>query len=370
MKSKATASLCDGLFQLDCDHLWQPQAERVDVHRNLDVAHELPQQLSGPLNFPAINQVFVPGDLIAIALQAGVPNAARAVDVLLGWLSQVGVDAGHVVVVLPQHHNYRVADFAQSVKTHVAEDPASRAYLMASAQGDPVYVNRVLFDADIVIPIGVVAGIDASDVICPAFCDADTAQRLGRLPLEEANQLIEDINNWLGIFWTIQLVVGPDQSLQQILAGERKQVARQAGQLNARLWSVTVDRPADLIVATLESDEDQSWENASRAILNADKLATGDGAIVLCTKLKQAPHANWNSPAASGARGQLSDVFDRRHVYLISRLTRSAAENSGFGFIKEDAELNRLAAQYASCCLVRDAHRVQLGSTRDLVHNA
>ena len=96
-----------------------------------------------------------------------------------------------IVLVASDRLNVDWEQFEQAAKTtlpgnvtfccqiHDPVDPNAVAYIAASRPGNPIYINRALFDADVVIPIGSICANDRDDrpILYPEFSSAETIAR-------------------------------------------------------------------------------------------------------------------------------------------------------------------------------------------------
>ena len=85
------------------------------------------------------------------------------------------------------------------------ENQSGHAYLVANVEGDPVHINRILVDADVVLPIGCPkpgAASQQGDCIYPDFSHESTRHRFsnGDSSLVTRWQEIELANDSLGAF--------------------------------------------------------------------------------------------------------------------------------------------------------------------------
>ena len=271
---------------------------------------------------------------------------------------------------------------------HDPSDQTGLAYLAASKEGKPIYFNRHIADADVVLPVSVLrleeswgyAGVHGG--LYPAFSDEATQQRfrapsnadwvaLRRRRREEAEEAA-----WLlGVQFTVQVMPGPGDSMLQVLAGDGRAVAQRGRELCERVWRFQSPRRANLVVATIEGGpEQQTWDNVGRALFTASQAVADGGAIVLCTNLNVRP-----GPALQRLMGAvdldslmhdlrrerssdattatlLAETRERVQVYLLSELDSEAVEDLGVGFVGDAEEVERLSRQYASCILLGNAH--------------
>ena len=272
------------------------------------VADAVDRALAEPLAFPSLAQAVVPGDKVVLALAEAVPQAAtivaRTVDRLLG----AGVAAGDITLLSTlvdvAGRPDPLAELPNEVRAAIecqTHDPSSRgslAYLGASAGGDPIYINRAIHDADLVVTIGCLRvgdslgyhGVQAG--VFPTFADADTIKRY-RSPRSDEPRKRERLRQaaneavWLlGVHFTVQVVPGAAAEILHVLAGEADAVVREGHRRFAEAWHCAVPERAALVVATIEGDAtQQTWDNVARALACASHAVREDGAVAVCSEL-------------------------------------------------------------------------------------
>ena len=139
-------------------------------------------------------QAAVPGDKVVLALGQGVPQAATIVARTIVALLSAGVAAKDITLVralpdLDPGSSHPLDLLHPEVRELIGDgihDPGNReslSYLGAGSGAKPIYINRFLHDADLVIPIGCLRpdespgyyGVAAG--IFPAFSDTATLGR-------------------------------------------------------------------------------------------------------------------------------------------------------------------------------------------------
>jgi lactate racemase len=118
--------------------------------------------LLDPIGYPSIARTVVPGDRVVIALDPAVPRADAVVAGVLDALMHTAVLAEDIVVLTTRAgrgDRYRtgrlpLADGDVTTIVHDPDDKANLAYLAASKHAEPIYLNRQLCEADVIIPIG------------------------------------------------------------------------------------------------------------------------------------------------------------------------------------------------------------------------
>mgnify|MGYP001823577999 CR=1 FL=1 len=366
-----------------------------------DPAAAVAAALSDPLGYPPFAQAVVPGDRVVIALDAGTPQAAAVVSGVIHTLCSAQVEAKDITILCPvddhgdelQRNVLAGLDegIARDVQvaSHHPEGDGELAYLAATHDGHPIYLNRLLCDADVVLPVET-ARVDSSlgylgmhAALYPAFSDretqarfhvpsATTVQQQQQRHREEANEVA-----WLlGIQFAVQIIPGPGDSILNVLAGQVDEIAKQSQQLCREAWNYCVPKSANLVVAAIAGGEDQqTWENFGRALFAATQVCAESGTIVLCTELRCAPGPALQCLVGHGrsvdilnrlsnecssdavSASLLIEACESKHVYLLSGLPEQTVEELGLGFVSEPAEVARLCQRHPSCILLADAQR-------------
>jgi len=388
IESSLTLELPEGALVAHC------QSPRPDSAASLD--ETVDHALARPLEFPPLVQAAVPGDKVVLALDQGVPQAATIVARTIVALLSAGVAAKDITLVraIPDlepgasHPLDLLHPEIRELIGDVIHDPANReslSYLGAGSSAKPIYVNRFLHDADLVIPIGCLRphespgyyGIAAG--VFPAFSDTATLERYrAALAGDSARhaRLCKQANEaaWLlGAQFTIQVVPGGGGRVLRVLAGESAAVAREGNRLSAEAWGYRVPSCASLVLGTIEGDAtEQSWDNVGRALAAMSTVADQEGALVLCTDLSQRPgpgvkrvvgaedleqverEIDSERPVDTLAVLQLIRAVQRGKVYLISRLDDDFVEDLGLLPVAPE-QLSRLAARYGACLVMENA---------------
>lgn len=363
-----------------------------------DVAQATAASLAAPLDYPPLPQLVVPGDKVCVALADGVPQAAAVVRVVIDRLLAAGVPPHDITLIrgsaasLPGATDGPAGVFeAGGAKVHVlTHDPADRkrlSYLAASVEGKPIYMNRALADADLVIPIGC-QRLDAAlgyfglnSGLFPTFSDAKNLERY-RAPLtaqspvqlRRMRQEADQVSWLLGVHFLVQVVPAGDDGVLAVLAGRTSAVDRVASERCLDAWKSSVPWRASLVVAALSGPaSEQTWLNFARAMAAALRVVEEGGVIAVCSDLQEAagPAVRWlastespdtalreivrERPVDALAAAQLVDAVSRSRVYLLSGLPPGVVEDLGLTPIDGAEQLQRLAAQQPSWILLANA---------------
>ncbi len=133
-----------------------------DVASPLSPAEATIAALTQPIDFPPLSAGIVPGDRLAIALDAAVPCPAEIVRGAIKVLEKAGVEPDSISVVscdvaaIEMCRDVCSGEEPNGVKfvVHDSDDDKDLCLVGLTKRGEPIVVNRVIFDADVVLPIG------------------------------------------------------------------------------------------------------------------------------------------------------------------------------------------------------------------------
>ncbi len=361
-----------------------------------DVAGAVDRALAEPLELPPLSQVALPGDRVVLALDRGVPQAAKIIERTVVALMAAGVSAEEITLLrtlsdVESGAADPLGELPEEIRQAIIQsihDPSHRpslSYLAASADARPIYIHRAIQDADLVISIGCLRledslgyyGIGSS--IFPTFSDRAQVDRY-RTPKavearerEKLRKQVDEVSWLLGTQFTIQVVPGAGSEVLHVLAGDLQAVFRQGSRLCDEAWSYSVPQRASLVVATINGDAtQQTWENVGRALAAASRAVTEDGAVAICTDLSErlGPalqqivgaddldealcEVGKHRPADTLPAAELVHALQRGKVYLVSRLDEGLVEDLGVSPVAA-GQVSRVAGRYDSCIVLANA---------------
>jgi len=355
--------------------------------------------LAEPLRYPRLTQAVIEGDKVTIALDRGVPHAAEIVRAIVAELLITAISPDDITILQADQtlpgDKFATADGRQiHVQLHNPTDRDKLSYLTNTRSGRPIYLNRLVADAEMVIPVGCFRGPEAWDYrgifggLYPTFSDADAQKRFRNAHLldsrsemfEKSQQEIELVGRQTGTQFTVQVVPQSGDASPIVLAGEAAAVAKRGAELWKETWNCEVPRAAELVVAALSGEGSQSWAGVAKALATALEVVEDGGAVALCTELaeplgpaldlftKQEDRDTAGEeirkvrPTDAFAALLLSEAQRRVRVYLLSKLDTATVEDLGIAPVGEPADVARLALRRKSCIIVNDAQytRVRL----------
>lgn len=403
----------DTLSKLQNDHLWEYQ---VNARRACPNVVEATQAaLQRPLDFPPLEAAVVPGDRVALAVDPNVPEVEQVLDGVVRALSQAG--AGEIDIVLSDEAtdqtmrtvSEKLGDRIQ-VSRHLSVERASLRYLGPDEGAEPVYLNRYLVDADLVLPITAGRLHDPNfehDMtgVFPAFADSRAKERYLQQQLRAARLVGRDRDTqqpaankvsksqgsfdepaWLlGVQVMVSVSANERGHVAQVLAGTPDAIRK--AQAESRQVPDEFPPSAPLVIASLDGGpQQQSWINAARAAAAASRYTRPHGTIVLWSQIDQSLASSQGTPVSSAAADDQDDrstqdagpvrddddefpdwdenriaasVLDRiaeeYRLLIHSRLDQETIEAMGYGVVASEEQLNRLSQSQEACGVLRAA---------------
>jgi nickel-dependent lactate racemase len=355
------------------------------------------RSLGEPCDFPAISQAVVEGDRVVLAVDANIPDPSPVIAGLLDALPIERVAA--VTVLLQQEAQPETVAAAEAaaagraeVLVHRPDVPEQLGYLAANAAADPIYLNRRLIDADLVVPVITARPVGSLDPhtldggVLPAFADTGTQRRLRQETLRADGTDDREASEaaWLlGIQLIVAVLPNAEAKVAGIVAGTAAGIRRAAEHAIEASWRRDTTRRAELVFACLDGDaQQQSWENVARAVHVARHLIQPGGTIVITSRLdrpiSRSLHRLATSETAERVQRRLAKdsestaltaalLLQQRQqgrVLLFSRLPREEVEALGIGAVDRPEQLIKLAEAHASCAIVRSAQYCGIGTLK------
>jgi hypothetical protein len=267
---------------------------------------------------------------------------------------------------------------------HVPGDSEKLEYVAAAQSADPIYIQRDLVEASVVLPIYCIRNpesLNASDLyaMSPGFADAQTQQRWNLAWLEDnrhhlhlQSQLSREAGWWMGIQFAIAVVPANDGGVAGILGGDPEHVFRTATlHLQQGIDSEFPPLKQELVIASIDGVKDQqNWMNVARAVAKADRFLTPSGCMVILCEVDRitdgiaqlASDEPDDELERSLLGGDLEDAFPaavirsvqaKRSIYLMAPLDAGEVESLGLSPISSPVDIERLAQRFRSVCLLR-----------------
>lgn len=361
---------------------------------NLEAAIE--KALNDPIDFFSLDQAVVPDDTLVFAVDSTIPQLTEVVPAVLCWFAKRGTSPHNMSVVLAGGQPALADELRQAlassecsesiVQLHEADDPECVAYVAANEDSAPIYVNRPLVDADVVIPISCARRETSLDYFgvyssFPLLSDRQTRTNfydLAKLSSNDGRSMLRKCADqaawWLGLVCGIQIIPTPSGEVAEVLAGLLQPLEQASQEAMSSGWEAR-EAEADIVVAIIDCGaSQQDWLSFSRALCAASRFVSHGGSVVVCSKLSGAIGGGLKRLTQSHktseeiAKQLATDKYDDSvaaavileavsdgHVYLVSNLRKDSVENLGIGAIESEEQLNHLIGQHDSCIILKAA---------------
>jgi lactate racemase len=350
--------------------------------------------LENPHDFPALRQAVVPGDRVVLAWDPTITAPGPVLETLAQLFKEAGVEDGDLTVLTPTQGLAVLDPVKPQGVVLVAHDPGDRtqlAYLAATKQGRRVYLNRLLTDADLVVPVGRI-GFDPLmgyrgpwSALFPSLSDHETmrAQRESTRKDHDAEApdlanpwLVESLEvSWLlGTQFHLGLVPG-SSGLFEVVAGLETAVRDHGIASLEEHWRFVADSRAETVVigvgrpgiaATLD-DLAEGLATASRLVQHGGKIvvlsrATGE----LGPAFQRLNDANGPRGLEAALRGHEGDndfvaarafarALTRADVFMLSGLPQRTVEDLSIVALERPEQARRIVSQSGSCLFINQA---------------
>lgn len=365
----------------------------------VDVPAQVRNALEQPFEFPSLDQIVVPGDSLVFAIDPSVPSLPEVCSAIAAWFAERGTPPASMRAVIAGKYPDLASKLAAAMTSSLAEevqielhdpdDPDCIAYLAANEDSDPIYMNRTVVDADVVLPVLCSRASSSLDYlgrygVFPLLSDRATRGRFynfNNLGSPAAHDKLTDWADqaawWTGFLASIQVIPSGQNGVAAIIAGATEALEDMCQTQMNSAWNVPATE-SDLTIALLDGGEvQQNWLGIARALYIANRCTRHGGAIVICTEAREVVGkslqrlregrldvdvlgkklAKDNADDAIAA-ALFAEVTADKHVYLVSQMKDEVIESLGLGVLRGPDELNHLVAQFGSCTILGSAqHR-------------
>jgi lactate racemase len=323
--------------------------------------------LEQAVDYPPLRHVVVPGDRVAIPLDAGLPDASLVLSVVAEILRDVGVESIKVLIDGRERGHPRLT-LPEGV-TLVEHDPSDRntlAYLATTEAERRIYLNRELAEADCVVPLGRIGPDEAVGLRGPwSVIDFGLSDRVAiptsllAPPDPDPAALGESLEvSWLlGSQFQVGVVPGRRGALD-IVAGLTTAVRDRGRALLATSWGFAVEDRADLVIAGLGGPGREAHAGELiEALRQAFRVVRRGGKVALLTRLE----IGLIREVATGTllpRGDWEKALAWADVYIASRAKADDLDELGLIPLDRPEQAIKLAAIAPSFLTISQADRV------------
>lgn len=371
-----------------------------------DVETATREQLAEPLNAPPLHRSVVPGDKVAIVLDSGIPSPSQLLIPILEELARGEVAPADVSILLTPGGGEDFAEqlaellpdsFAEAtVLAHDPENDKDIAYLANTKNGQRIYLNRRVSEADAILAVGRI-GADpllgrrgtASDLF-PGLTNSESRNRARIYAIDGAaakglrkRQLCDEVGWLAGLYHVAGVSLDRNNDVERVWFGEAAAVQKAGNSHVHDKWTVTRSSPPpDLVIATVSRGLwPVTWEAIGAALETAARLVRSDGNVLVIADVAEPPGAavRWladqDSPWDVLARlrepqsiiledslvaSQCAHALSACKVHLYSKIDPELIESLSMTAVRSVKEIERLFERSDFYQVVEDADRVAI----------
>lgn len=370
------------------------RASSADSAASYHLVSYVEQIFEQPRDYPPLSSATVPGDRVALAIHPRIPQVEQVVEGTLSALRRAGVQERNIHVLLSGDRRVsenEISSLRQAVgpdvalNVHNAHDSVQLALLGITDAQRSLRLNRILCDADVVVPIGLEAGdFDCGSpygALFPQFSDAQTIHRFSqpcssqdRRHRRELEHEISECDWMLGLGLSLLVVPGPQDGVREVLCGTPAAIRAESIACYTETWGSQTEASGNLVLAVLGQQRSRhTWQEVARALNLALHCVEPGGAIALCAQLSESPGKSLrrlfeatdlaaaelklqrDGYADTWAALTLCRALQQGPVYLLSGLDPALVERLGITSVTDYQELTNLARVYGRCLILEDA---------------
>ena len=322
-----------------------------DLPSLADPASAIVHALETPIGALPLRDVAKPGARVVILVgdrmtDRMIGSRDRLALPILDHLNSLGVRDGDVTVVYAcgmHPHGHARERLGPEVLArvrlveHEAEDESQLVYLGVTSRGTPVWVNRVVHEADVRIgvgeisPVGPAGWCGGGKIVLPGVAGKDTIEhnhrmvlspeaRLGAIHRNPVRQDIEEAAELARLDYKVDFLVNSDEQIVSVFGGDFRQEWRAALPLAKEIWTTPME-PTD--VAVLYPGDTRERYLGAPVYLGfpiAEAMTRPGGAVVVTMSAA----GGWAASGASGDRfGPGAEMFAQSSEELGRRMVRT-----------------------------------------------
>jgi nickel-dependent lactate racemase len=242
-------------------------------------AEEIRGRFNYPIGVPRLSVLASKRNRVAIIIDdiTRPTPTARLIPFILEELKQAGINDDSIVIVVASGTHTRASE--DDIIKKVGESIVSKfrviahdyqrdlVYLGKSSRGTPLFVNQAVMECDLKIGVGCIyphasAGFSGgSKILMPGVCGMDTVRYMhsylstaGKRGGSLENDLrrdVEEVAGKVGLDFIINVVLGQKREIAGLFTGDKILAHREGVKFDTELYSVSLERNADIVVSNM-----------------------------------------------------------------------------------------------------------------------
>lgn len=278
--------------------------------------------MANPIKSPTIDRIVKPGDKVTI-IASDITRSVKSrtvMPIIVSELNRCGINDEDITIVVAtgthrghtgEEHEYLFGrDIVSRIRLvdHNSRDEKSLTFIGNTSRGTPVYINRIVAEADKVILTGGImyhsmAGFGGGrKSICPGVCGFNTIQKNHKLmlnPIEKGGGIdprvglgkilenpmaadMAEIADMVKPDFLVNVILNDDGKMVKVVAGDYKLAFEEGCRFAQDAFSVPVNETADALILSCGGfPKDIDLYQATKAIENAMYVVKDGGTVML-----------------------------------------------------------------------------------------
>lgn len=357
--------------------------------------------LDNPRDYPHLYEAWIPGDRIALAVGPLLPDPIPFIGHVVDYLIAHGLDPEQLHVVLANDSSRFRDGLIDSlakwkleptqVSNHDPFDEKKLEFLAADMEANPVYVNRAIMEADLVLPIvgfrhPKALSYFGPQALVPWFVDHQTQRRLRTLTVDatdegakQRRQFGEWVARLAGIAYVLGIVPTRKPPYIALASGdphaiEHQWITDRTAQDSDDSQGVVNKQASDWVLAHIgSSTEFVSWNELACVLTELLSQLSDQGNLILCSSISRRVQGALKLLGSTDSDDELEKkllkselpnalaafliwhALQSCHIYLMSQHERDALESIHIGRIEHIDPILRLTSQSQRGTIINNA---------------
>lgn len=319
----------------------------------IDEIEAVKEALRSPIASKPLSEIAKPGMKVVVVVDDITRSTPRRkiVPVVLNELNRAGIpDADiKVVIALGTHRYLSPKEVVECVGEEVVRrvdvlnhewmDEEKLVYIGETKSGIPVHVNKLVYEADLVVGIGCIiphlyAGYGGgAKIIQPGVCGEITTARthvLGALigpenllgnPDNEVRREIEEVAKVVGLDFIVNVVLNGRGEVVKVVAGDMREAFREGVLVAEEIYKREIPRLADIVIVNSYPALLDYWQ-AIKGLVHAQLGVKKGGTVILYTDCPD---------GISPTHGKVFEKYSKVSLTEIEKMLREGAEKDLIG---------------------------------------
>jgi len=241
--------------------------------------NEIRERFINPIGVPRLSVLASKRNRVAIIIDdiTRPTPTAKLIPFILEELKQAGINNDSIIIVVASGTHTRASEddiikkvgesLVNKIRVNAHDFKRDLVYLGKSSRGTPLFINQAIIECDLKIGVGCIyphtsAGFSGgSKILMPGVCGIETvrymhnylrgAKKRGGSLENDLRLDIEEVAGKVGLDFIINAVLGQKREIAGLFIGDKILAHREGVKFATELYSVGLERNADIVVSNM-----------------------------------------------------------------------------------------------------------------------